>query len=32
MFSRDDIPWDRLAFQSTNDALRDYLAGRLQPF
>lgn len=32
MFSRDEIPWERLAFQSTNDALRDYLSGRLQPF
>ena len=32
LFSRDNIPWEQLAFQSTNDALRDYLAGRLQPF
>jgi 8-oxo-dGTP diphosphatase len=32
LFSRDDIPWEQLAFQSTNDALRDFLAGRLQPF
>jgi ADP-ribose pyrophosphatase YjhB (NUDIX family) len=32
MFSRDEIPWEHLAFQSTNDALRDYLAGRLQKF
>jgi ADP-ribose pyrophosphatase YjhB (NUDIX family) len=32
MFSRDEIPWEQLAFQSTNDALRDYLSGRLQPF
>jgi 8-oxo-dGTP diphosphatase len=32
MFSRDTIPWSELAFQSTNDALRDYFAGRLQPF
>jgi ADP-ribose pyrophosphatase YjhB (NUDIX family) len=32
LFSRDEIPWDGLAFQSTNEALRDYLAGRLQPF
>jgi 8-oxo-dGTP diphosphatase len=31
MFSRDAIPWSELAFQSTNDALRDYFAGRLQP-
>jgi 8-oxo-dGTP diphosphatase len=26
-----DIPWDDLAFRSTRDALRDYLAGRLHP-
>lgn len=32
MFSRDEIPWEQLAFQSTNDALRDYLSGRIQPF
>jgi ADP-ribose pyrophosphatase YjhB (NUDIX family) len=31
LFSRDLIPWAELAFQSTNDALRDYFAGRLQP-
>lgn len=30
LFSRDEIPWDALAFPSTNDALRDYLAGRRQ--
>lgn len=28
-FHRDEIPWDALAFQSTGDALRDYLAGRI---
>ena len=32
MFSRDEIPWEQLAFQSTNDALRDYLSGGIQPF
>ena len=32
LFSREEIPWDALAFQSTNEALRDFLAGRLQPF
>jgi ADP-ribose pyrophosphatase YjhB (NUDIX family) len=32
MFARDEIPWDQLAFKSTNEALRDYLRGRLQPF
>jgi ADP-ribose pyrophosphatase YjhB (NUDIX family) len=32
LFERDEIPWDALAFQSTHDALRDYLSGRLQPF
>jgi ADP-ribose pyrophosphatase YjhB (NUDIX family) len=26
-----DIPWDELAFRSTRDALRDYLAGLLHP-
>ena len=26
-----DIPWDALAFRSTGDALRDYLAGHLYP-
>jgi len=31
LFARDAIPWAELAFQSTSDALRDYLAGRLQP-
>jgi ADP-ribose pyrophosphatase YjhB (NUDIX family)/predicted RNA-binding Zn-ribbon protein involved in translation (DUF1610 family) len=28
---RDEIPWHDLAFRSTRDALRDYLAGRLHP-
>lgn len=32
LFGSDEIPWDALAFQSTTDALRDYLSGRLQPF
>ncbi len=32
LFSRQEIPWDELAFQSTNEALREFLAGRLQPF
>ena len=27
----DAIPWDDLAFRSTNEALRDYLAGLLHP-
>ena len=27
----DDIPWTDLAFRSTHDALRDYLAGLLHP-
>lgn len=29
LFARDSIPWNELAFQSTGDALRDYLAGRI---
>jgi 8-oxo-dGTP diphosphatase len=32
LFARDAIPWSELAFQSTNDALRDFFAGRLHPF
>jgi 8-oxo-dGTP diphosphatase len=32
LFSRAEMPWDELAFQSTHDALRDYFAGRVQPF
>jgi ADP-ribose pyrophosphatase YjhB (NUDIX family) len=32
MFTPHEIPWSELAFQSTNEALRDYLAGRLQRF
>ena len=28
MFAPSEIPWDELAFQSTRDALRDYLARR----
>lgn len=31
VFTRAEIPWDELAFRSTDDALRDYLAGRLHP-
>jgi ADP-ribose pyrophosphatase YjhB (NUDIX family) len=31
IFARDDIPWDALAFPSTHEALRDFLAGRVQP-
>jgi hypothetical protein len=27
VFDRDSIPWAELAFRSTYDALRDYLAG-----
>jgi ADP-ribose pyrophosphatase YjhB (NUDIX family) len=30
-FDIDDIPWDELAFRSTRDGLRDYLAGLLHP-
>jgi 8-oxo-dGTP diphosphatase len=30
-FGRDDIPWTELAFPSTEDGLRDYLAGLLHP-
>jgi len=29
LFRPDELPWPSLAFQSTNDALRDFLAGRL---
>lgn len=29
LFDRETIPWDHLAFRSTRDALRDYLAGIL---
>ena len=27
LFSADNLPWDELAFQSTREALRDYLGG-----
>jgi 8-oxo-dGTP diphosphatase len=27
LFRADDLPWDELAFQSTREALRDYLSG-----
>jgi 8-oxo-dGTP diphosphatase len=30
-FNRDSIPWDELAFRSTGDGLRDYLAGLRHP-
>jgi ADP-ribose pyrophosphatase YjhB (NUDIX family) len=30
-FDEPDIPWDSLAFRSTRDGLRDYLAGLLHP-
>ena len=28
-FGLDEIPWDHLAFRSTNEALRDYISGRI---
>lgn len=31
LFSPSEIPWDALAFRSTRDALRDFLAGRVHP-
>jgi 8-oxo-dGTP diphosphatase len=31
LFTPDDIPWRSLAFRSTNEALREYLAGRIRP-
>src|SRR5262249_19325315 len=31
LFTPDEIPWTMLAFRSTNEALRDYFAGRLHP-
>lgn len=30
-FTRDKIPWNELAFRSTGEGLRDYLAGLLHP-
>ena len=30
-FEAETIPWDELAFRSTREALRDYLAGLLHP-
>jgi len=30
-FTSDTIPWDELAFRSTGEGLRDYLAGLLHP-
>ena len=32
LFSADEIPWRELAFRSTNDALQEYLAGRVFQF
>ena len=32
LFTPDEIPWDELAFPSTQDALREYLTGRLFQF
>jgi ADP-ribose pyrophosphatase YjhB (NUDIX family) len=32
LFTPEEIPWDSLAFQSTHDALQEYLAGRLFQF
>jgi 8-oxo-dGTP diphosphatase len=29
LFSAESLPWEALAFRSTTDALRDYLAGRV---
>jgi ADP-ribose pyrophosphatase YjhB (NUDIX family) len=31
LFSRDEIPWDQLAFRSTQEALRDYYEGQVHP-
>ena len=31
VFTREDIPWNDLAFRSTEEGLRDYLAGFLHP-
>jgi len=31
LFSRDEIPWDQLAFRSTHEALRDYYEGPVHP-
>lgn len=32
LFTADEIPWGELAFESTHDALQEYLAGRLFQF
>lgn len=32
LFTPSEIPWNELAFRSTNEALQDYLAGRLFQF
>jgi ADP-ribose pyrophosphatase YjhB (NUDIX family) len=31
LFRHDEIPWDRLAFRSTGEALRDYLKSLVRP-
>jgi 8-oxo-dGTP diphosphatase len=31
IFPPDELPWDQLAFPSTSQALRDYLATTTQP-
>jgi 8-oxo-dGTP diphosphatase len=31
LFAASDLPWDELAFQSTRDALRDFLKGVVRP-
>ncbi len=31
-FTADTLPWSELAFRSTGDGLRDYMAGLLHPF
>ena len=30
-FDKSSLPWDNLAFRSTHEGLRDYLAGLLHP-
>jgi 8-oxo-dGTP diphosphatase len=31
VFTPEEIPWERLAFRSTHEALREYLDGRIHP-
>jgi ADP-ribose pyrophosphatase YjhB (NUDIX family) len=31
LFTRDEIPWDDLAFRSTRDALKDYFIAGFKP-